>query len=61
MLVGIVVATGCGGYELVHQAPAAEATRDAVLGLGAVVAGYFLSWAPLASDFTTYFDVHLSR
>lgn len=55
-LLGIVVALGCGGHELRNQATAPEATHFGVLGLGAVIAGYFLPWATIAGDFTTYYD-----
>lgn len=61
MLVGIVVATGCSGHELVNQTTFPPATREGVLGLGAVVAGFFLPWATIASDFTTYFDRDLPK
>lgn len=61
MLVAIVVAIGCSGHELVHQAPAPAATTAGVMGLGAVIAGFFLSWAPLASDFTTYIEPPLHK
>lgn len=55
-LLGIVVATGCSGHHLRKQAPAPEATASGVLGLAAVIAGFFLPWSSIASDFTTYFD-----
>lgn len=55
-LVGIVVATGCSGHHLHKQAPAEPATAGGVLGLAAIVAGFFLPWSTIASDFTTYFD-----
>jgi len=53
-LIAITVATGCGGKHL-HQQVAAEApAASTVLSFGALVAGFLIPWAALASDFATY-------
>jgi purine-cytosine permease-like protein len=60
-LIGIVVAMGCSGHHLHKQAPTEPATAVGILGLAAVVAGFFLPWSTIASDFTTYFDRHAKK
>ncbi|KAL2266449.1 hypothetical protein VTJ83DRAFT_5801 [Remersonia thermophila] len=58
-LISIAVATGTGGKELVahavaHDADLPPATAPAILSYGMIVASYMVSWACLASDFSTY-------
>ncbi|KAK7431467.1 hypothetical protein QQZ08_001957 [Neonectria magnoliae] len=53
-LIGIVIAVGCGGKHLVHQADAGPATVKTVIGYGSLMAGYFMTFGGTASDFTTY-------
>lgn len=55
-LIAIVIATGCGGNDLSKQTaapPPIEAST--VLSFASLIAGFLIAWAPLASDFTTYF------
>lgn len=53
-LIGIVIAVGCGGKHLVHQADAGPATVKSVIGYGSLMAGYFMTFGGTASDFTAY-------
>lgn len=56
-VITLAIAAGCGGSELKKQAaPPTDATSQAVLGFGMIVASYMLPWAAIASDLTTYFD-----
>ncbi|EOO03989.1 putative purine-cytosine permease fcy22 protein [Phaeoacremonium minimum UCRPA7] len=52
----MLVAVGCGGKHLHKQVDAPEATASSVLSFAALIAGFFLPWSAIASDFTTYFD-----
>lgn len=54
MVVFIFVA-GCAGRHLdaIHNVPFDPATPGAILSFGAVVLGYGMTWAPLASDFVS--------
>lgn len=53
-LIAIIVATGCGGKYLSNQTATEPATASAVLSFGALIAGFLIPWAALASDFATY-------
>ncbi|KPM38741.1 hypothetical protein AK830_g7817 [Neonectria ditissima] len=53
-LIGIVIAVGCGGKHLVHQAEAGPATVKSVVGYGSLMAGYFMTFGGTVSDFTIY-------
>ncbi|SPO04144.1 related to purine-cytosine permease [Cephalotrichum gorgonifer] len=55
-LVATLGALGCSGKHLHLQAEAPPATASTVLSFGALVGGFFLPWAAIASDFSTYFD-----
>lgn len=55
-LVGILVAVGCGGNNLYKQAETEPASASSVLSFAAVIAGFFLPWSAIASDFTVHFD-----
>jgi purine-cytosine permease-like protein len=55
-LVGILVAVGCGGKYLHLQVEAEPAAAGTVISFGALIAGFYLPWCAIASDFTTYFD-----
>ncbi|KAK7429129.1 hypothetical protein QQZ08_004344 [Neonectria magnoliae] len=55
-LVAILVAVGCGGNKLHQQVEAAPASASAIFNFSALIAGFYLPWAAIASDFTTYFD-----
>lgn len=60
-LVAIVVAVGCGGKHLKQQVATEAATAGNVLSFGALVAGFLIPWAALASDFATYMHPSTSR
>ncbi|KAK7224103.1 hypothetical protein V2G26_012106 [Clonostachys chloroleuca] len=55
-LLAILVAVGCGGNKLYNQVDTEPATASNVLSFASLIAGFFLSWASIASDFTTYYD-----
>ncbi|KYK62134.1 purine-cytosine permease FCY22 [Drechmeria coniospora] len=56
-LVSILVTVCIGGRDLDEQwEPPQPPRARQVLDFGMVVASYQIPWAPLASDFTTYFD-----
>lgn len=55
-LVGVIGALGGGGRYLHLQVDTLPVTPRTVLSYGSLVAGFFLPWAAIASDFTTYFD-----
>lgn len=59
VFVGVLVATGCGGSKLHLQTVAAPAEAATVLSFGALIAGFFLPWGTLASDFVVYHDPDL--
>ena len=48
-----IFVAGCAGKHLsvIHEVPFEPATAGAVLSFGAVVLGYGMTWAPLASDY----------
>lgn len=55
-LIAIIITVGTGGKYLSRQVvPAEPAAAGTILSFGALVAGYMLPWAALASDFSTYF------
>ncbi|KAF5341318.1 hypothetical protein D9758_016174 [Tetrapyrgos nigripes] len=60
VLVCFLVALGLGGKHLSTPAPAEPATAASVLSFGSVIAGFVISWAPLASDFTSYYKPDVS-
>lgn len=53
-LICIVIFVGSGGKHLHQQSvfPAPEASS--VMSFGALMAGYYLPWAAISSDFSTY-------
>lgn len=53
-MVAIIVATGCGGKHLHKQVETASPPVSSVFSFGALVAGFLVPWAALASDFATY-------
>ncbi|OTA65747.1 hypothetical protein K449DRAFT_391709 [Hypoxylon sp. EC38] len=59
-LIAIIIATGCGGSGLSHQAPVEPATAGGVLSFGMIIASYMIPYACLASDFTTYLNPKFS-
>jgi purine-cytosine permease-like protein len=57
ILIGIA-GTGSQGLHIPSNEPPLSAR--AVLGMGAIVAGYLVSWSPLASDVTHYLSPQVS-
>ncbi|KAF7196684.1 Purine-cytosine permease fcyB [Pseudocercospora fuligena] len=53
-MIAIIVATGCGGKNLHKQVATEAPAASTVLSFGALVAGFLVPWAALASDFATY-------
>ncbi|CAE6384304.1 unnamed protein product [Rhizoctonia solani] len=51
-----IVALGCGGKQLTNLPPVVPASSVTVLCFAASIAGYMISWATLASDYTIYLD-----
>ncbi|CAE6340676.1 unnamed protein product [Rhizoctonia solani] len=51
-----LVALGCGGKHLTDLPPVVPASSVTVLCFAASIAGYMISWATLASDYTIYLD-----
>ncbi|CAE6415897.1 unnamed protein product [Rhizoctonia solani] len=51
-----LVALGCGGKHLTNLPPVVPASSVTVLCFAASIAGYMISWATLASDYTIYLD-----
>ncbi|KAJ7151151.1 permease for cytosine/purines, uracil, thiamine, allantoin-domain-containing protein [Mycena filopes] len=55
VVVIFLIAVGLGGKNFQHIPPAAEpATPQTILSFAAVIAGFVLTWSPLASDFSCY-------
>ncbi|CAE6532953.1 unnamed protein product [Rhizoctonia solani] len=55
-----LVALGCGGNQLTNLPPVVPASSVTVLCFAASIAGYMISWATLASDYTIYLDASAS-
>lgn len=55
-LIAILGVLGTGGKHLYMQADTEPATARSVLSFGSLIGGFFLPWAAIASDFSTYFD-----
>ncbi|KAJ7240455.1 permease for cytosine/purines, uracil, thiamine, allantoin-domain-containing protein [Mycena rebaudengoi] len=49
-----LIAVGLGGKNFKNIAPVEPATAPTILSFSAVIAGFVLTWSPLASDFTCY-------
>ncbi|KAI8649660.1 hypothetical protein NCS55_01466500 [Fusarium keratoplasticum] len=60
-LIAIIVAVGCGGKHMHKQVDAPGASVTAVFSFAAVIAGFFLPWSAIASDFTTYYDARSKK
>lgn len=54
VLLALLVAVGCGGKHLSQQSDVAPAEATTVISFGALLAGYFIPYAGLSSDFSTY-------
>ena len=55
-LVAILGVLGTSGKYLHLQADTVPATARSVLSFGSLIGGFYLPWASIASDFSTYFD-----
>jgi purine-cytosine permease-like protein len=55
-LVGFLGIVGYCGKDLRMQVDAAPASAQSVLSFASLIAGFFLPWSAVSSDFTTYFD-----
>lgn len=53
-LIAIVIAVGMGGRNLWKQAEVPPATASQILNYGGLMAGYFITFGGIASDFTAY-------
>lgn len=60
-LIAILGVLGTSGKHLYMQADAPPATARSVLSFGSLIGGFFLPWAAIASDFSTYFDPRSKR
>ncbi|KAJ7073534.1 permease for cytosine/purines, uracil, thiamine, allantoin-domain-containing protein [Mycena belliarum] len=49
-----LIAVGLGGKNFQHFASVEPATASTILSFAAVIAGFVLTWSPLASDFSCY-------
>lgn len=61
VLVVYVVALGIGGKHLINPPPAEPSSASAILSFASTIAGFVITYSPLASDFTTYFRPDVSR
>ncbi|GJE93171.1 NCS cytosine-purine permease [Phanerochaete sordida] len=55
VLLVYVVALGIGGKHLINPPPAEPADARTILTFASTIAGFVITYSPLASDFTTYF------
>ena len=60
VLVVYVVALGIGGKHLINPSPAEPSSASAILSFASTIAGFVITYSPLASDFTTYFKPDVS-
>ncbi|KIP10745.1 hypothetical protein PHLGIDRAFT_100554 [Phlebiopsis gigantea 11061_1 CR5-6] len=60
VLIVYVVALGIGGKHLINPPPAEPADAATILSFAATIAGFVITYAPLSSDFTTYFKPEVS-
>ncbi|KAJ7634710.1 permease for cytosine/purines, uracil, thiamine, allantoin-domain-containing protein [Roridomyces roridus] len=49
-----LIVVGLGGKDFRHIPPAEPATAPTIMSFSAVIAGFVLTWSPLASDFSCY-------
>ncbi|KAJ7037886.1 NCS cytosine-purine permease [Mycena alexandri] len=54
IVVIFLIAVGLGGKNFQHIPPTDPATAQTILSFAAVIAGFVLTWSPLASDFSCY-------
>ncbi|KAI0777793.1 cytosine-purine permease [Trametes elegans] len=55
VLVVYLVALGVGGKHIENPTPVEPATAPAILSFAATIAGFVITYSPLASDFTIYY------
>ncbi|KIK95841.1 hypothetical protein PAXRUDRAFT_139812 [Paxillus rubicundulus Ve08.2h10] len=60
VLIAFLVALGVGGENLYNAPPAAPATSDSILSFASVIAGFVITYAAMASDFTMYYEPTVS-
>ncbi|KAI9063521.1 cytosine-purine permease [Trametes sanguinea] len=60
VLVVYLVALGVGGKHLSNPPPAEPATAAAILSFAGTIAGFVITYSPLSSDFTIYFNPSVS-
>ncbi|KAF2760057.1 hypothetical protein EJ05DRAFT_492481 [Pseudovirgaria hyperparasitica] len=53
-LICLIITAGIGGKHMSIQTDVPPASAQAVLSFGGLIAGYFVPWAALGSDFTVY-------
>ena len=56
-----IIILGVGGKHLTNPPPAEPATATTILSFASTVAGFVITYAPLSSDFTSYFKHDVSR
>ena len=61
VLLVFVVALGVGGKHLTNPPAAEPATVSAILSFASTIAGFVITYSPLSSDFTSYFQPGVSR
>ena len=61
VLLVFLVALGIGGKNLSSSPTSEPTTAAAVLSFTSVIAGFVLTYSPLASDYTTYMDTCVNR
>lgn len=61
VLLVFLVALGFGGKNLSTPPSTSPTTAAAALSFASVIAGFVLTYSPLASDYTTYMDPNVNR
>lgn len=61
VLIVYVVALGIGGKHLSNPPPAQPATASTILSFASTIAGFVITYSPLASDYTIYFRPEVPR
>lgn len=60
-MVVFLVAVGLGGKDLKEVPPSEPADAATILNFAATIAGFVITYSPMASDFTIYFHPNVSR
>ncbi|KIM74151.1 hypothetical protein PILCRDRAFT_828567 [Piloderma croceum F 1598] len=60
VLIVFVVALGVGGKHLTNPPPSEPATASVILSFASTIAGFVITYSPLSSDFTSYFQPDVS-